>query len=340
MRRAIRRFALPICLFGWDLATTHAADADAMLPTSAKVENFALPSAPHVLTAENVPGGSVAASTHEAAEAWVAVRGSLGLDVHGDYQLAMREAIEDRRMLFLYFDDSAHERLACEFGAVLADFEIQEKLARYVVAQLPREATIVVDGEPVVLLEHSSLAEMQGRGGVAIIDLAHPSADYYGHVVSAFPFSDRTCSRQALSQILDLPPGSITQRTMIYAVRMHPERPASTRGQFSDMLAAEARRHSIRQASILLQGHHDWEIRFHRISAKLPGGAAAREIVAESWPNENLVEACIDCVDSWRQSPGHWQAVKSNHALFAYDIHRGRNGIWYATGIFGGDGSP
>jgi hypothetical protein len=61
----------------------------------------------------------------------------------------------------------------------------------------------------------------------------------------------------------------------------------------------------------------------------------AQEIVAESWPNESLVEACIDCVDSWRQSPGHWGAVRANHPLFGYDIKRGRNGIWYATGIFG-----
>ena len=61
----------------------------------------------------------------------------------------------------------------------------------------------------------------------------------------------------------------------------------------------------------------------------------AQEVVAESWPNESLVEACVDCVDSWRQSPGHWRAVRSRHPLFGYDIKRGRNGIWYATGIFG-----
>jgi hypothetical protein len=27
--------------------------------------------------------------------------------------------------------------------------------------------------------------------------------------------------------------------------------------------------------------------------------------------------------------------VRSRHPLFGYDIKRGRNGIWYATGIFG-----
>ena len=60
------------------------------------------------------------------------------------------------------------------------------------------------------------------------------------------------------------------------------------------------------QAAILLQGHHGWDSGFHRINARLPNGLVAKEVVAESWPNETLIEACIDCVDSWRQSPGHW----------------------------------
>jgi hypothetical protein len=122
---------------------------------------------------------------------------------------------------------------------------------------------------------------------------------------------------------------------MIYAVRIHPEGPASTQGQFHTVLAEEAKSHANHQAAILLQGHHSWDSRFHRINAQLPGGVLAQEVVAESWPNESLVEACVDCVDSWRQSPGHWRAVRSRHPLFGYDIKRGRNGIWYATGIFG-----
>ena len=76
-------------------------------------------------------------------------------------------------------------------------------------------------------------------------------------------------------------------------------------------------------------------MRFHRINSKLSSNVLAQEVVAESWPNESLVEACVDCVHSWRQSPGHWGAVRRRHALFGYDIKRGRNGIWYATGIFG-----
>jgi hypothetical protein len=218
----------------------------------------------------------------------------------------------------------------------LAHIEIQEKLKRYVVVRLPIDAEVTIDGQSQRLLEHASFAEMQNRPGLAVIDLAHERAEYYGHVVSTFPFTPgKYYRKEALSIILDLPPGTLTQRTMIYAVRIHPEAPASTQGQFHLALAEEAKAHAYHQASIQVQGHHAWDSRFHRINAKLPSGVLAQEVVAESWPNEGLLEACVDCVDSWRQSPGHWGAVRSRHPLFGYDIKRGRNGIWYATGIFG-----
>ncbi|RMG03508.1 MAG: hypothetical protein D6741_02200, partial [Planctomycetota bacterium] len=84
------------------------------------------------------------------------------------------------------------------------------------------------------------------------------------------------------------------------------------------------------------QGHHNWEQRFHRISAHIPPGTLASEVCAESWPGQHLLESAIECVRCWRLSPGHWHAVSSPQRVFGYDIKRGSNGVWYATGIFGG----
>ncbi|MBI3837103.1 MAG: hypothetical protein HY288_04110 [Planctomycetia bacterium] len=260
-----------------------------------------------------------------------------GLVVHTDYREAMQEAAEDCKMLFIYFHEPGQNAARVSFETLtLADEEIQEKLKRYVFVKLPRDASITIDGKSVSLLGHPAFGEMLGRQGVAIVDLVHVRSEYYGYVVSTFPFTaGKYYRKEALSIILDLPPGTLTQRTMIYAVRIHPEAPASTQGQFHTVLAEEAKMSADHQASILLQGHHSWDARFQRINAKLPSGLMAQEVVAESWPNENLVEACVDCVHSWRQSPGHWGAVRARHPLFGYDIKRGRNGIWYATGIFG-----
>jgi hypothetical protein len=257
--------------------------------------------------------------------------------VHTDYAKATKEAAEDGKLLFIYFHDPRPNAAQRAFEKeTLGDVTIREQLKRFVFVKLSRDAQVSVGGKSITLLKHAAFAEMLGRQGIAIVDLAHPRAEYYGHVVSTFPFTPgKYYRKQALSIILDLPPGTLTQRTMIYAVRIHPESPASTQGQFHAVLADEAKQHANHQAAILLQGHHSWDSRFHRINSRLPGGVLAQEVVAESWPNESLVEACIDCVDSWRHSPGHWGAVRSRHPLFGYDIKRGRNGIWYATGIFG-----
>ena len=64
----------------------------------------------------------------------------------------------------------------------------------------------------------------------------------------------------------------------------------------------------------------------------------ASEECAESWPGQGLLESAIECVRCWRLSSGHWAAVRAEHRCYGYDIKRGNNGIWYATGIFGRGG--
>lgn len=255
----------------------------------------------------------------------------------GDYYAAYNLAKEQRKMLLVYFHNDPKDSAALTFEQVsLAEPGVQERLARYVAVKVPISTTIEDQGRLLRLIDHSSFGEMYGRQGLAVVDLADSESPYYGQVVSQFPFRPGYYYLPGSVQIvLDLPAGSLTQRTMVYAVLLHPENPASATGQFDSSLAWEAERHSIHQASITVQGHHNWENRFHQINARLPGGLSAQEVVAESWPGKTLVDACVDCVDSWRQSPGHWGAVRQRHPLFAYDIKRGRNGIWYATGIFG-----
>ncbi len=253
-----------------------------------------------------------------------------------DYRQAYRAAYQSGRMLLLLFADPESDSLGNRFEKeVLADPTVREKLAEYVLAKLPRDARLEQGGEVVVLLKHPAFSEMLGLEGMAIIDLAHRDQKQYGTVVSVFPFlGGRLYTLEQTKVILSLPPGTLTQRTLIYAVRTHPERPASTTGQFDPILAQEAENHSAYQARIRLQGHHHWDSRFHRISQQLPGGLLAQEVCAESWPGQNLLEAAIECVRCWRLSSGHWSAVQAAHPRYGYDMKKGDNGVWYATGIF------
>ncbi len=185
------------------------------------------------------------------------------------------------------------------------------------------------------LIRHRSFAELQGQAGVAIIDFTNPQSKFFGHVVSIYPLSlPGALTTEDLTALLTLPTGSLTQRTLILAVRIHPERPGSTSGTLLTTLAKESESHSLHQARINNQGHHNWESRFHRISGRLPGGHLAQEVCAESWPGKGLIAAALDVVDSWRHSSGHWRAVRGRHSYYGYDMKRGSNGIWYATGIF------
>lgn len=187
-----------------------------------------------------------------------------------------------------------------------------------------------------ILLKEPQFAEMLGRPGLAIVDLENRSAPYYGKTVSVFPFLDKhPYTYERVRAALTLPSGTLTQRTMIYAVRVHSESPQSTLGLLHPALVAGAESHSLYQAQIRLQGHHHWDQRFAALGRKLSGGLSASEVCAEGWSWQNLLEAAIDCVQCWRQSPGHWSSVSAYQPFYAYDIKKGSNNIWYATGLFG-----
>jgi hypothetical protein len=283
-------------------------------------------------------GGSMAATFAQATEeptpssAW-----------YTDYAEACRAARLSEQLLLIVFHDARYPDI---YGEYLSSLDKNDKFSkaseRFVLCKLPTTFEVVMptkDSEEahprVKLLSHPAFAEMRNHAGVVVIDYANIKSKQYGHVVNVYPFKARFLAPERIVTMMNLPAGSLTQRTMIFAVLSHPEAPASAQGQFVRELAEESEHHSRHQANIGVQGHHQWESRFHRINARLGRGLTAQEVVAESWPGQGLVEAAEECVHSWRQSSGHWSAVRSRHPVFAFDIKRGGNGIWYATGLFG-----
>jgi hypothetical protein len=251
-----------------------------------------------------------------------------------DYREAMAAAKAEQKMLLLLFQPTQSVTVTSFEEAIQADPRVQKLLANYVLARLPLNATINEQGKPISLLKHPAFAEMLGRPGLAIIDQRDPKSPHFGRVVSVYPFARDPISMGRLAILLDLPTGTLTQRTMTFAVRAHPEHPESAWSETSQLLTSETDTHARYQASIRLQGHHHWDQRFQQINGQLPSNLVANEVCAESWPGQTLVEAAEECVHCWRQSSGHWDHVRRRHAHFGYDIHRGQNGIWYATGIF------
>lgn len=259
-----------------------------------------------------------------------------------DYGTAMKVAEQEKKMLLVLFTAPIGKNASAALvEKQLADPKTSVGIERHVLLKLPTTAEISIQGKSTRLLSHASFSELQGNAGVAVIDLTNPKAEHYRRVVSQLPFQSGKYYRFTSAHVpalLKLPPGTLTQRSMIMAVRTHHEAPASTTGSFDPVLRDEATSHSSYQAQIRNQGHHNWGTRFQRIRGRLAQwsgrGGMPKEVVAESWPQQNLLDSCVDCVDSWRHSSGHWDAVRAQQASYGYDIRQGGNGIWYATGIF------
>ena len=258
---------------------------------------------------------------------------------HTDYGTAVAAAKEQKSFVLLWFVDpgKSDENEKWE-ASVLNDPRIRERLAKIVAVRLPQDAKVPTGekGEQqTALLEHPAFAELLRQPGVALLDLRDEASPHFHFVVSVYPFGRGPLSSDGLIAMLDLPTGSLTQRTLIWAIRTHGEQPQSARGAPNSILAMETESHARLQADLNLQGHHHWEARFQSINARLGEGMVSREVCAESWPGQHLVDAAEECVHSWRQSSGHWEAVSGSHECFGFDMKLGTGGVWYAVGIFG-----
>jgi hypothetical protein len=256
---------------------------------------------------------------------------------HTDYDTAAVLAQKLKKDLVIHFraDDS--------LDSALQDEEVRKQLRDFVCLRVPE--SYEYGGQR--LLDYSAIEDMMGKPGIAVINFHDPDSPTYLHALSTHPlvgsrygWVPRYGARE-IGVILDLPASAtLSQRSMIYAIRVHPERPRSVHGTPHFAFLGHAERHSQTQAKSQRQHHADIIAASRRMSAESGESVSAgSEVVAESWGRvvggENVLEAAFSCVDAWRHSSGHWGAVSRLHRFFGYDIARGANGTWYATGIFG-----
>jgi hypothetical protein len=256
---------------------------------------------------------------------------------HTDYDKAAALAKQVKKDLVIHFraDDALDD--------VFRDEEVRKKLTDFVCLRVAD--SYEYDGKR--LLDYSALEDMMGKPGLAVVSFHDADLPIHRQAVSVHPQVGSRYrwvpgySARELGVILDLPAtATLSQRSMIYAIRVHPERPRSIHGTAHKSYLGHAERHSQRQASTQRQHHADIIAAARQMSAESGESfGAGSEVVAESWGRfvggENVLEAAFSCVDAWRHSSGHWGAVSRLHRFFGYDIARGANGTWYATGIFG-----
>lgn len=256
---------------------------------------------------------------------------------HVDYGKACVQAIKERKDLVIHFRDEAGR-----LDGALDDPEMKKILGRFVCLRVP-ESYKLKDKR---LLDYPALDEMMGKPGLVIVSYHDKDLPYYQAAISVHPLASSHYAWvpdygvDQVKVILDLPAtATLSQRSMIYAIRVHPERPCSVHSTCHPAFLDHARSHSHRQAETRRQHHADIISAASRLQSQVGEAlSGTSEVVAESWGRvvggENVLEAAFSCVDAWRHSPGHWSAVSRAHRYFGYDIARSDNDTWFATGIF------
>ncbi|MDR3234976.1 MAG: hypothetical protein LBT46_15165 [Planctomycetaceae bacterium] len=279
-----------------------------------------------------------------------------------DYEAAVRSAKDSRCNLLIYFEalsDSpelaepakesyvqkgsrhvaevqSNERVplpiasACrEFNqTVLKDWTVQSELGKYVLLKLPMDVKKRNTGDS------PDFAEMARYPGFVLMEFENSDVPYFGQTVAILPFWRAVVPTvEETLTFLTLPAGTLTQRTMIYAVRIHPHNPLGADGTPDSVAASAATEQAEYQADKGVMGHQNYGTRSNRALDALGGGSPS-EICAQSWSSESVFEAAIGCMRAWRNSSAHWNFVRRQHTHFGFDIRRGKGDAWYATGFF------
>ena len=265
-----------------------------------------------------------------------------------DYENARDMAKLSSRSLLIYLcadsETEIHEDVAAlpvvsacrQFNTVvLDDIFVRSGLCRYVLLKLPMDATITgEDGMATTVYSLPGFEHMVGHPGLIEIDFEHRDKPYYGEVVGILPFLRGVCpTMEQTETFLDLPPGTLTQRTLTYAVRIHPDKPLSTDGEPVSIVVQMAAEHALFQAERNILTHQNFGVRSSKAQAVLGSGMPA-EICAQTQSGLGLFEGAISAMRAWRYSSGHWSIAKRTHRYYGYDMERGKNGAWYAVGFF------
>ena len=266
-----------------------------------------------------------------------------------DYEFALEMARSSSRrlLIYLYADNASTipEELAAlsivsasrKFDAnVLDDCFVRSGLCWYVLLKLPMDAKIIDEnGAEQSIHSLPGFEHMIGHPGLVVIDFECRNTPYYGEVVGILPFLRGIPPTAAQTEVfLELPPGTLTQRTLIYAIRIHPDRPQSTNGEPAPAVMQAATEHALFQAERGVLSHHNFGERSYQVRVALGEGGMPAEICAQSQSGIGLFEGAIACVRAWRHSSGHWSIARKYHRYFGYDMARGKNGAWYAVGFF------
>jgi len=246
------------------------------------------------------------------------------LDWHTDYLDARAEAESQGKMLLVAVD-SDEEKYAPRPACVPV-------LQGYVLLREHRDEEYLVKEKRRRLIDFADFRDLRGQPGLVIYDFAHRDESTYGKVVSVMPYKYlrpklrfRVFSEEEREhELLILEPGTLTRRTLTWAIRVSQgngrnQRLRSADGRPHPRLMSGALRNSILQCG--------------RGCGHFAGGLSGAEI-ASPGPGKDVVDGALNMVRIWKTSPPHYGVMVRFHRRFGYDMAASNRNHWYGTGRF------
>ncbi len=255
---------------------------------------------------------------------------------HQDYLAGYQQAMQAKRPLLMQFRDISEPDVSESRIAGFGDPELQPLLENFVRVSMPVGATVPgqTPGQaPSRLLDHRSFRHLNGKAGVVIIDLTEPNAPNFARVVSALPLPpDGRFSPEILGKLLQLPAGSIGQRSLLLAIRTATSAPDFTVGEQQPLLDQLANRNARLMAQAEIVGSYDQGARVAAITDAFGTGAKIGELLYATDGSTTVQEAAISAVRKWLSTPADKALMSQPATAFGIELFQSQTSQrWFAT---------
>lgn len=252
---------------------------------------------------------------------------------HQDYQTAYQQATEQKRRLLVVFRDTVDPDSINSPSVGLAGPELTPLLKDFVRLALPANMTIPGQEGGTLLLEHRAFRHLNVQPGIVIVDLTDPESSWYGRVVSALPQPPSgRYSAELVRPLLELPPGTVTHRTLLLALQnANPESQFAT-GESEGVLNQLADRNCRFMTQYGQAGLFDAEYRQSVIASQFGSTAVVRELTFATDDTRTIQDAAILAVESWVSDPDSFRMLNGAIDAYGLEMFQGPDsGRWFVT---------
>lgn len=261
---------------------------------------------------------------------------------HRDYLTAYVEAAQQKRYLLMLFHED-NLQVEAPFSSAMFAPSMRPMLEQFSRVELPLDVTVPRNADsgeaekqsdvPELLLQHRSFRHLGVRPGLAIVDLTDPESANYARVVSVIPvpkagaFSDRE-----VMIALDLPTGSISQRTLLFMIRSTVPDSSLSMREFSPQLVELAHRSCRYMAHAGQLGSFDEDFRQNRIRETFGPQAELKQLLYATESEVTIHVAALQAVESWIESSETFDVLNGPAQAMGMDMFQAsESGRWYVT---------